>query len=226
MAQRLAKAGVARVSVSVDSMDETTHDEIRGKKDSWRRAIEALKHVQDAGMDPYLNITVGHYNAGAKDFEMLLDYSKNNDYKTLLNVAVPSGMWQNMAEVMVDEKDQEYIRDMRKKYKNIVRNLWNPFDKNYEAILGCTTVNRLYISPLGDVLVCPYVHIKIGNILQQSLQEIVNYGFSIKYFRNYSKLCLAGEDKSFVTNFMMNEGQSIFAPAEAKNIFSKDDFVA
>ena len=147
------------MSVSVDSMDEATHDEIRGKKDSWRRAIEALKHVQNAGMDPYLNITVGHYNAGAEDFEMLLDYSKDNNYKTLLNVAVPSGMWKNMAEVMVDEKDQEYIRDMRKKYKNIVRNLWNPFDRENEKILGCTTVNRLYISPLGDVLVLSLIHI-------------------------------------------------------------------
>jgi MoaA/NifB/PqqE/SkfB family radical SAM enzyme len=225
MAQKLAKAGVARVSVSIDSMDEATHDEIRGKKDSWRRAIEALKHVQDAGMDPYLNITVGHYNAGAEDFEMLLDYSKDNNYKTLLNVAVPSGMWKNMAEVMVDEKDQEYIREMRKKYKNIVRNLWNPFDRDNEKILGCTTVNRLYISPLGDVLVCPYVHIKIGNILEHSLKDIVNFGFSIKYFRNYSKLCLAGEDKSFVTNFMMNEGQSIFNPADANKIFERNDFV-
>ena len=32
MAQRLAKAGV-RVSVSIDSMDEKIHDEIRGRKD-------------------------------------------------------------------------------------------------------------------------------------------------------------------------------------------------
>ena len=32
-------------------------------KESWKRAIEGLKHVQDVGMDPYLNITVGHYNA-------------------------------------------------------------------------------------------------------------------------------------------------------------------
>ncbi len=114
---------------------------------------------------------------------------------------------------------------MRKKYKNIVRNLWNPFDKEYEKILGCTTVNRLYISPLGDVLVCPYVHIKIGNILEQSLQEIVDHGFSIKYFRNYSKLCLAGEDKSFVSKFMMNEDQSIFKPSEAKDIFQESDYV-
>ena len=86
MAQKLADANVSRVSVSIDSMDEKIHDEIRGRKDSWRRAIEALKHVKDAGMDPYLNITVGHYNANTDHFKQLLDYSKDQKYKTLLNV--------------------------------------------------------------------------------------------------------------------------------------------
>ena len=226
MAEKLAEYKVSRVSVSIDSMDEKIHDEIRGRKDSWRRAIEGLEHVKNAGMDPYLNITVGHYNANTDHFKKLLDYSKMKKYKTLLNVAVPSGMWQKMTEIICDDKDREYLRKIRKEYKNLVRNIWNPFDKNNEKILGCTTVNRLYITPIGDVLVCPYVHIKIGNIFEKSLKEIVDYGFSIKYFRNHSDLCLAGEDKEFIKKFMTKSGQTIFKPAEAKDIFSKNDFVS
>ena len=49
---------------------------------------------------------------------------------------------------------------------------------------------------------CPYVHIKIGNIFEQSLKEIVEHGFRIKYFSNHSDLCLAGEDRSFINKFM------------------------
>ena len=69
MAKRLADAKVSRVSVSIDSFDDKTHDEIRGRKDSWRRAMEALKNVQEVGIDPYLNITVGHYNVNSEDIE-------------------------------------------------------------------------------------------------------------------------------------------------------------
>ena len=225
MAEKLAEYKVSRVSVSIDSMDEKIHDEIRGRKESWKRAIEGLKHVQAAGMDPYLNITVGHYNANTEHFKQLLDYSKDNNYKTLLNVAVPAGMWQKMTDIICDEKDREYLKKIRKEYKNLVRNIWNPFDRNHEKILGCTTVNRLYITPIGDVLVCPYVHIKIGNIFESSLKEIVDYGFSIKYFRNHSNLCLAGEDTEFIKKFMTKTGQSIFKPALAKDIFSEQDFV-
>ena len=208
MANRLAEAQVSRVSVSIDSMDEKIHDEIRGRKDSWRRAI-----------------TVGHYNAHTDHLKQLLDYSKDQKYKTLLNVAVPAGMWQKAEDIICDDKDRQYLRKIRKEYKNLVRNIWNPFDRSYEGILGCTTVNRLYITPIGDVLVCPYVHIKIGNIFKQSLKEIVDYGFKIKHFRNHSDLCLAGEDKSFIRKYMTKSGQSIFKPAEAKDIFSKEDLI-
>ena len=210
-------------------MDEETHDKIRGRKDSWRRAMEGLKHAKNAGLDPYMNITVGHYNAFSEDIEMLCQYSEDNDYTTLLNVAVPSGMWlklEKMEEVIVNEKDKARLIELRKKHKNILRNLWNPFDKNYEKVLGCNTVNRLYVTPLGDVLVCPYVHIKIGNVYENSLKEISEYGFSIKKFNNYSSLCLAGEDKEFISKYMSKENQSIFNPALAKDIFNEEDYVA
>jgi|TARA_B110000027_G_scaffold130022_1_gene152273 MoaA/NifB/PqqE/SkfB family radical SAM enzyme len=225
MAKKLAEYKVSRVSVSIDSMDEKIHDEMRGKKESWKRAIAALEHVKNAGMDPYLNITVGHYNANTDHFKQLLDFSKEKRYKTLLNVAVPSGMWQNADGIICDDKDREYLRKIRKEYKNLVRNIWNPFDKSNEKILGCTTVNRVYVTPIGDVLVCPYVHIKIGNIFEKPLKEIVDKGFSIKYFRDHSDLCLAGEDKEFISKFMTKSGQTIFKPALAEEIFSKEDFV-
>ena len=70
---------------------------------------------------------------------------------------------------------------------------------------------------------CAHVHIKIGNVLEQPLKEIVDFGFKIKYFKEHSSLCLAGEDKEFISKFMTKEKQSIFNPALAKEIFSKEE---
>ena len=39
MAKELAKFKVSRVSVSIDSMNEETHDSFIGKKGAWERAI-------------------------------------------------------------------------------------------------------------------------------------------------------------------------------------------
>lgn len=226
MAKRLAEAGVARVSVSIDSSEEKVHDEFRGRQGAFRRAMDALMHVKNVGMDPYLNITVGHYNAFSEDIEKLMQYSKDQGYTTLLNVAVPSGCWQTMTDIMVDDKDRAHLIGMRKKHKNILRDIWNPFDKKFEQVMGCNVVNRTYVTPIGDVLVCPYLHVKIGNIYEQSLKEIIDYGFSIKVFREHSKLCLSGEDKEFVTKYLQKEGMSVFNPVHAKDIFNDEDYVA
>lgn len=225
MAKRLADAKVSRVSVSIDSSDPETHDRFRGKEGAWKRAIEGLKHVQAQGIEPYLNITVGHYNAFDDDIEKLCQYSKEQGYTTLVNVAVPSGNWHNQAEIMCDEKDTAHLIELRKRYHNILRNLWNPFDKKYEGLLGCNTVNRTYITPLGDVLVCPYVHIKIGNIFEQSLKEITEYGHSIKHFHNHNPLCMAGEDREFGNKYLREPGMSIFNPRDAREIFKPEDYV-
>ena len=225
VAEELAALGVSRLSVSLDSFDDKVHDEFRGKRGALKKAMEALEHAKTAGMSTYMNITVGHYNAFDEDIENLLQHSLDNGYTTLLNVACPSGAWASNDEVMCDEKDTAHIIQLRKKYKNIFRNLWNPLDKEFESVLGCNTVNRMYITPLGDVLVCPYVHIKIGNIYEQSLREIKDYGFSINRFRNYSALCLAGEDKEFNRKYMQFEDQSIFNPVLASNVFNEDDFI-
>jgi len=225
MAERLAKAGVNRVSVSIDSMDPEEHDRFRGRKDSWRRAMEALEHVKNAGMAPYMNITVGHYNALSEDVKMLMEYSKDKRYTTLVNVATPAGMWHQMSEIMVDDEDKAHLIEMRKKYKNVLRNLWDPFDRNYEAVLGCNTVNRLYVTPIGDVLACPYVHIKIGNVFENTLKEISDFGFRIKYFREHSSKCLAGEDQDFVNKFLRKEKTTIFKPSLAEDIFAEEDFL-
>ena len=77
-------------------------------------------------MDPYLNITMGKYNANTDHFKKLIKYSKNKKYKTLLNVAVPAGMWQKMEDIICNDEDREYLKKIRKECKNLVRNIWNP----------------------------------------------------------------------------------------------------
>ena len=47
-------------------------------------------------------------------------------------------MWQKMD--IIGDKDR-ILKKNKKEYKNLVRNVWNPFDKNHGKILGCTTVN-------------------------------------------------------------------------------------
>ena len=43
-----------------------------------------------------------------------IDYSKKNKYRTLVNVACPSGMWNQVHDQICDEEDRKHIRNLRK----------------------------------------------------------------------------------------------------------------
>ena len=205
MAHRLAVAGIDRVSVSIDGLSAEEHDSFRGKQGAFERAVNALKFVKAEGIDAFMNVTVGHYNAFSKELEEQLAWSYENGFKTILNAAVPAGCWKNNYDIMMTPDDTAHVMELRKKYPNMVRDIWNPFDKNQESVLGCNAGNILYITPWGDVLPCPFLHIKVGNVYEHSLKQIVERVFSVPEFAGYSDKCLAGEDRMFVEKYLSGD---------------------
>lgn len=223
IAERLAEAGVNRVSVSIDSFQPEVHDGFRGVKGAYEHAMRALEYVKDAGMDPFVNITVGHFNAFSEDVEQLCKYSYDHGYQTFINIAIPSGNWQGHLDVVVDDRDRTHLIELRKKYGNVNRDLWNPFDRSGEGVLGCQTMSKLYVTPAGDIFPCSFLHIKIGNVYEQSLKEIIEEGYSIRCFHDHHEKCLAGEDMDFIRKYMVEKKMSVMAPLDAREVFGAQD---
>ena len=49
-AKELFEVGLTQVQINIDSIDPPKHDKIRGKKGSFKRAVEALKNAKEVGM--------------------------------------------------------------------------------------------------------------------------------------------------------------------------------
>ncbi len=218
-ADELAANGLDCVAVSVSGMDAKEHDKSRGVAGSHARALQALKHVKNAGMAAWPNVIYGHHNADSQDLLDLLEHAKENEYSTYFMMAMPYGSFKDN---LMDSNDMKRLDWIRKNY-NCFFDTWDMYDRKKEKITGCWTVNRSYISPLGDVFPCPYIPIKIGNILEQPLKEILDYGFGIKYFGGFSPICISAFDKRFREKFLKEE-RDIFNPYDAKEIFFQEDF--
>lgn len=61
-AHRMKEAGIERVSVSIDGLEET-HDLLRGKKGSWQRALETIRHLSQAGLIVGCNTQINRRSA-------------------------------------------------------------------------------------------------------------------------------------------------------------------
>ncbi|MDR0221550.1 MAG: radical SAM protein [Lachnospiraceae bacterium] len=225
MAKRLASAGLSRVVISLDSLTPEVHDGFRGQEGAFERALAALENVKRAGMQPSVNFLVGHYNAQTGEVEKVCNFCAARKYQVGLVPAAPVGDWKGNLDVMLDEGDTKRLEEIRASYNNAWRDLWPPIARGNEGLCSCPAVNRPYITPRGDVLPCPYIHVKIGNIYEQALKEILAYGFSIKYFCQNSAKCLTGEDREFVTTYLQKEGMSVMNPISADELFASEDFV-
>ncbi len=59
---RFKEAGVSRMAISLDGPDAATHDDFRGIPGTFDRAMFALRHARDIGLDTQLQTTVTRRN--------------------------------------------------------------------------------------------------------------------------------------------------------------------
>ena len=223
IANHLAGLGVDVVGVSISTLNSQEHDESRGVVGSHERALKALEYVEKAGMTVWPHAILGHDNAQSPELEEFVKKMDEKGYLTYFNLAMPFGEWNQNSDIILTDEDIKKLNFFRKQYKCNV-DLWNQYDRTKEKNMGCGAVNRLYLTPLGDVMPCPYIHIKLGNIKEQSLKEIVEYGFSIKWFREHSEKCLTAQNMEFRDKYLKNE-RDIFSPLIAQETFTEDDYI-
>lgn len=221
IADKLKDVGMDCVGVSISGLDAEEHNTSRGGVPTAHEcALKALEYTKKARMSAWANVIFGHHNAESVDLKNLLNFVDEKGYSTYFMMAMPFGAWKDN---ILDANDMQVLAQLRKKH-NCYFDTWDIYDKAKEKCSGCWTVNRIYITPLGDVLPCPYINIKIGNIKEQSLKEILEYGFSIKYFGEYSPICVSAQNRKFREKFLPEE-LTIFNPVDAKKIFDKDDYI-
>ena len=60
----------------------------------------------------------------------------------------------------------------------------------------------LYITPFGDVLACPFLHISPGNIFKEPIETIRQRALKNPYFRDYHQKCLVSTDEEFIGSYL------------------------
>ena len=121
--------------------------------------------------------------------------------------------------MLIDKEDAAYLRDLKEKHDCLHRDLYPIFDFEW----GCRTVNGLiYITEGGDVLPCPFIHVSLGNIIDEPLSTILERGWRVTKFRDYSSHCLAGEDREFIENYM-SKAIGRTGPVPFNEAFTDDD---
>jgi radical SAM protein with 4Fe4S-binding SPASM domain len=182
-AAKLKEAGIATVSISLDSHIPTQHDEFRGVEGSWDKAIAAVKALSENDILVQVNTTVTQQNYGQIGDIMKLSEQVGVENFHLFFL-VPTGRGSKIADIspeMYENMIKTTFARVSKHKLNVRPSCAPQFmriakDMGLDMrqwIRGC--IAGMYycrIYPNGDITPCPYLPVKLGNTREKSFKEI------------------------------------------------------
>ncbi|MHC1564999.1 MAG: radical SAM protein [Candidatus Syntropharchaeales archaeon] len=196
VAVKLRDAGLKEVIISIDGM-EAVHDSIRGKG-TFKRSLNGAKASRDAGLSLVIDPCLMRENVG--ELPAILDLCENLGARqcrvfhfvemgrgkidragSALDLFSYAKNLQDLHDEQVKRPDLEICTTQGCQYWVVLKRAAERGDQvpdfYYNEAPGCRAgIELLSIKPNGDVVPCPLLPVKIGNVRDQTLKDIMNSG--------------------------------------------------
>jgi MoaA/NifB/PqqE/SkfB family radical SAM enzyme len=210
--------GVDILTVSLDSGIAEEHDAFRGRPGTFEAALAGIRLARAAGMQVTLGTVVTHSNLHSEGIRRLTELAASNRMLLYFILPVRAGKWADNADVQLTESDLLFI-DEQTRRSHYLRT-------DFQANLGprgCGAAKEiLYLTPYGDVLVCPFVHIAFGNVLEDDLATIRARALRVPELAVYHDKCLASTDEDFVGRHLSRTFDADQLPVPYDQVFEAE----
>jgi len=195
--RELKMAGIDYIKISLDSPIGAEHDQKRGLPGLFEVIMRAVELIKAEGLLCELSTVVTQENITSGKIWELVELAKKKD--VILGLVIPAvcGGWSRSYDVLLGPEHKKVLDELVK-YPHVVRDT--------QTGLSCSQCSagkeQAYVTAYGDVLPCSVVQISFGNIRQESLEASWAKMQGSGMFEPSKNLCLAGEDKEFIDNYL------------------------
>ncbi len=196
IAQELSSAGVDAMLFSIDTADARAHDAFRGQDQAFRRTLEALDIARRHKMKVCVVCTLSHASIRDSGVAKLIDLTRQKRVMLILSRAALAGNWCGEWDMLLDEEDQRLMYDLVRRHPHVRTDFETNILKS-----GCGAgTEKIYVTPYGDVLPCPFLHISFGNIFTTPIEKIRQRIIARLGF--YAQKCYAAENREFIQRYL------------------------
>jgi len=192
----LKAAGLAVAGISIDSLDQSTHDHFRGCSGAWEQTLSGIESCREAGLPFQIHTTVTSYNeqeiteitdravklgAIAHHIFFLVPTGRGKDIE---DTSLKTAQYEALLEHILDKQSQVPIElkpTCAPQFMRIAmqRGMKTRFTK------GCLAgTSYCVILPNGDVQPCPYLPIAVGNVRKMDFDDIWQQSTLFNELRN------------------------------------------
>lgn len=198
--ERLRKAGMDTIQISLDSTDAKTHDQLRGLKNNYNHIMHVFRKAKELGFVVGLGCVISKGNVD--EVKKLAEFTKKEGVMLCLNIASSPDNWQGIGKRYYESFGKDMI-DYRI-YQQIldIPHARNDTFMNFTGKSGCPAGERIYISAYGDVFTCPHVQVSHGNVLEEPLKDIWERICRTKPYDEPSDVCRWAFNEEFYNEFV------------------------
>ena len=184
VAKKLKEAGAAAMGISLDSLDETKHNQFRGDPEAFKLAIEGMDNCNAAGLPFQIHTTIVDWN---KDEVLdIIDFAVQKGaiaHQPFFLIPVGRGIYIAETSIEVLENEDLLGRIMKKSTEVpiAVKPTCAPQFVRIAEQLGISTrysrgclagLTYCIINPDGIVQPCAYMKQEAGNVREQTFDDI------------------------------------------------------
>jgi heme b synthase len=212
IARKMLRAGIQRVSVSIDGLDAGSHDRFRGVPGAFSLSMAGIEAMKKAGLEFQINTTVTKANLrqieGILNLALQLGAAAHHIF-----LLVPTGRGKDLADQEITPADYEktlnwfheksltcpiqlkatcaphyyrILHQRRKKIPSPAKNYEHPFHTITRGCMGGSSF--CFISHTGQVQPCGYLELDCGQIKEKSFADIWKNSGIFKNLRDLQQL--------------------------------------
>lgn len=186
--EKIKAVGIDRVMISLDSHLAVEHDSNRGVSGAWDKAIEAIKLIKSKELKVGIAFTITNSNKNSMDDVVKIaeelkvervSFLRCRDDNKLVKIENENDYFKRVERLISQDcngieytfHDFRLLPTIEKLYnENLISE--SKFTK-YRNMNKCSNDTVINISPSGDVFKCGFNDIKIGNVLDESFDSIL-----------------------------------------------------